>query len=652
MIAVAASSQNVASVSLWASAVWDVEDVVTRPRGWGRRAVIVLFCLFVSAAAAGADPVEALAVKPDSVALDRYDGAAVRVNVIGQLAPGAVLPADAEMTVTVPPGVSVVLLSPPDGPGDPVWRFAIRALPDAPDTAAADFRLSYRTDSDGAEAVAVKRRPLTLSVHPSRTAPLAEAVTLSLVARDTPLTAAAPLRAFVVAQNLTESAVTLDRIEVTGPEFLSVSPIAAGDILAPKAVRQYPLTVAVPEARAALAGTWLLHAELSYARGTGDTRQEAVAVHNQAVTVAAAAPAVDGITFELTLGTAPVYEDAPVDGIAILRNTGETPVTLEELTLGGPPFLSVLRGGTLPAVIDPKATVRLPFTVGIADGRKPRIGAWTIVADAQLARTLGGHTERGGLTATAEIQATVPGVSDVLKILELPTILLLPGVLVLATWASLAGARASGKSWLQWKSVSFWIASVFLSILIFFAYQHWADVNFTVAYGLADVAKLWIGCILGASIAYGLLRLGLWLNEVYWRRKLEPRKADTPLDILRKLDRFSMPFYLPVVERSFAGQSQTLFELPFAEKNKQKWVVPKMRLAPKQESEAAETALQEIAYLNNDDRGLGQIIELCEKNRHLVVLDWASGRITSPIQLPSDEIGQATAIRSPISLAD
>ena len=173
-------------------------------------------------------------------------------------------------------------------------------------------------------------------------------------------------------------------------------------------------------------------------------------------------------------------------------------------------------------------------------GKYTLIAAVDVASDDKLAATV--------MTPAQEINVVVLGESDLLKFLGIPSLLFLPGVLMLITWRFLALRGKSdeeAKNYKpQWNTSEFWVIAVALSLITALIYP-WLTVlvlsnsrNFLVAYGLLDYEL-----ILGFSLVTSILAFGVACGAMAawnaWKaRKLAktaPTADDTPLQILRKL---------------------------------------------------------------------------------------------------------------------
>ncbi len=177
-----------------------------------------------------------------------------------------------------------------------------------------------------------------------------------------------------------------------------------------------------------------------------------------------ASPLADAeLSIETDSATADEY--APAIAYLKIQNTSNHPLRFADIEVLAPPFLDI-EPALRQAEIAPHATLIVPFELKLND--RPRIGEWLLLASVTVARGSGPLEQRGIGVVEQTVAVGVPGVSEVLKLLELPSVLLVPGALILATWSLLLGGGAQNQpGWLQWKTSSFWLVAITLSIGVF-----------------------------------------------------------------------------------------------------------------------------------------------------------------------------------------
>ncbi len=193
-----------------------------------------------------------------------------------------------------------------------------------------------------------------------------------------------------------------------------------------------------------------------------------------------------------------------------------------------------------PLAVAPLATATAPFGVTMV-----ALGKDTVVVDAAVSWFDGKCQRAGALTASFDVETGSSELVMLLKLLGLPALLLLPGVLLLSASAILwrfglaLEYPRSEKSefWFPYASPYFWVLAVCVSFVWYRLYA-WQHTDLRETYRLGDVIALWsIALAAGALlhvIAFAVLRL------VVWRRRRRsaartPSDADDPWTTLHKL---------------------------------------------------------------------------------------------------------------------
>ncbi len=150
-----------------------------------------------------------------------------------------------------------------------------------------------------------------------------------------------------------------------------------------------------------------------------------------------------------------------------------------------------------------------PLEIGTRD--RLRSGTFPLILEVALGTDPPDDVRVDRLLATDQVQLQIQGLSDVLKVLGVPTLFLLPGFLVLAALAAL-------RSEWNWEnatkplSPTFWIIAIPVSMLISLAYTLLGGLmgrpaDLSERFNLGDVAVVWlvsltIGAVAGAVIRY------------------------------------------------------------------------------------------------------------------------------------------------------
>jgi hypothetical protein len=177
-------------------------------------------------------------------------------------------------------------------------------------------------------------------------------------------------------------------------------------------------------------------------------------------------------------------------------------------------------------------------------------------------------------TAQGKITIGVPGVSDVMSLLGVPSFLLLPGALTVISFF-LIFTLGTAAAQFDWKNPKFLFFAVTLSFAyaviypLLVAHVGWLSFDYVHGYNVYDAAVLWVGSIIiGAAVA-GLARLigFIWTRRQERRadserQRMEPFSTDEPLDILAKLVRHHADFRLQPI-RPTGRPEETVLRIPF-----------------------------------------------------------------------------------------
>jgi hypothetical protein len=265
--------------------------------------------------------------------------------------------------------------------------------------------------------------------------------------------------------------------------------------------------------------------------------------------------------------------ERPSRMFVIITNEYSRPLTVTDVKTLGPTYIDLepavdsvplpKKHPKLPMTIRPGEAGDLDYTItaknAVVPGKYLFIATVDVMTEDKLAATV--------RTPPQEINVVVLGESDVLKYFGIPSLLFLPGVLMLIAWRFLWAFRKTddqvAKYRLQWNTSDFWVVAITLSLGTALIYPWLTESipqyfnigrrNFVAAYGLLDFSL-----ILGFALLVSILAFGMWRIPilVYARikeallkraarklvsaaRKLAaetiPGTDDTPLQILEKL---------------------------------------------------------------------------------------------------------------------
>ncbi|ARN82635.1 hypothetical protein B1812_17780 [Methylocystis bryophila] len=250
-------------------------------------------------------------------------------------------------------------------------------------------------------------------------------------------------------------------------------------------------------------------------------------------------------------------------------------------------------------------------------------------------------------TAQAKINVEVRGVSDALQFLNVGSLLLLPGALIILTFIA-SFSWYSGRAPVDWKNPFLLVVSVILSFVaaeIYPVVTQWRGDrhDYLKAYQLQDVINVWVGSVAvgggGGMIAGALLKFIQW-----W--KASPDPADKPIDVLCKLKRHGADFWLTAVQRDPNGDdaaAQLMLVLPFGGAAAgRRWLIQRVRLQ-QGDANGAAARYQTIVSLLNGDRGAAvhtkKLVEVVQEgfNARQVLLSWERSPDVGPVEAADAE---------------
>jgi hypothetical protein len=243
-------------------------------------------------------------------------------------------------------------------------------------------------------------------------------------------------------------------------------------------------------------------------------------------------------------GTLDEYRESQL--YVTVTNRWDRPFTQVEVSVAEHPAFAVqpVRKAKLEEAVQPGEVRVAAFTVSPKDAT--RRGDYALLVTAALAWDDGGRKARGVLTATQSVAVDIAGESVILQLLGVPSLLLLPGFLMVSTFLALrkpflpppADGGKAGQEGPSALSREFWLIAITLSLLAAFLYPWVTDLlgprrDYLRGYGLLDIVYLWCGSlVVGVAAALAVAAV-----PRLRRALLEPQSDDSPETALRKAAR-------------------------------------------------------------------------------------------------------------------
>lgn len=230
--------------------------------------------------------------------------------------------------------------------------------------------------------------------------------------------------------------------------------------------------------------------------------------------------------------------------------------------------------------------------------------------------------------AQSKITIGIPGVTEAMQYLGIPSLLLLPGVLMIIAFATLFALIARQPA-VDLKQPWLLVLAVTLSFFVAFLYPHIAPHNFGEprdylrGYDLWDVIYLWVSSIFLGVLAGAIAAVTVQIRK----RLLQPHESDSQLDVLQKLQRYRVTGFKLVQLRKRPGPNNEppgppMLVLPFGNaESGQLWLVPRARFRSVGVSDEAAKRVTDIeATLEQFDNPHNSIAENARLQRLLVEL--------------------------------
>ncbi|HEX6373982.1 MAG TPA: hypothetical protein VF006_33950 [Longimicrobium sp.] len=265
----------------------------------------------------------------------------------------------------------------------------------------------------------------------------------------------------------------------------------------------------------------------------------------------------------VVLGTTQSLVDYETRRILLqLTDTGAVPLRVDSIRTRWPASIAVHAVTHLgepagfPLQLAPGETRVVAYDVRLAGGITP--GQQTLVFDVPVSWRAGGETVTGNAVASTPLTLAVLGESELLKVLTLPSLLFVPGFLILVMlgllWRVEAFARWRPRLTLPSKPVEpeFWVISITASMAVWLVVRLLWKRNVLAAYNARDVASIWLGS-LAAGIAIFLAVVAVYRVWQNWQR--------SPMRVLDSLANRERTLVLPRVRFTVGDREGTGFLL-------------------------------------------------------------------------------------------
>ncbi len=293
-----------------------------------------------------------------------------------------------------------------------------------------------------------------------------------------------------------------------------------------------------------------------------------------------------GIEVKTTLKS--LNENRPGIAHLIIKNKSDVSIQIKDVLPTGPNFICFQNNcsddskeqtqddNIFLKPLSPHKTLVIPIQIIAKDRVQP--GKHLLLFNVLIEWREAGQIQKDHLIVTQEVDVGVLGESEILKLLGLPSFLLLPGFLIITTigllW-NLGFLRLKSdidKFPLEVNTPEFWLISITLSGLVAFGYILTGR-NYLESYGLRDIANVWLFSVF--ALGLGVYLLTMLGRNLYISGRM-PSEKDKPITILKKLSRQKRRVYLERVDLEIIrGQTKHVFLLePPGSSRDKLWVGP------------------------------------------------------------------------------
>lgn len=402
----------------------------------------------------------------------------------------------------------------------------------------------------------------------------------------------------------------------------------AGTTLKPGAARTYTLALgawdspAPPFAVAVLASYRTSSGVPKIARGTVET----VAPVPVDISKLAA------IEVKASLATLRSGQEEPV--YLLVTNKGAQRLKLEKVESMGPEFIDLTNSSKMPRWLEPGMTAVITVMAKAED--RVRTGEHQLVF--RIPASSGGS--EFDLVASQNTKVGIAGESEVLELFGVPSVLFLPGFLVLTMASLLWKLRWRRKEWddaefpLLPKEGQFWLVAVIFSIVIVTIAAK-LGTDLLDLYGLKELLVVCAASIvLGAVLYWAFVS---WQNSR--RSKLVPDGADTPLQVLNKLAKQGLSTRRRRISYDTGTGVSRLFLLqPDSDTRPSTWASPAITYRWTEMDAELQERIQQQIDVSHDAAALAANLKVGLERKILTVS--FAGQPNSPILVAKEKIGK------------
>ena len=293
------------------------------------------------------------------------------------------------------------------------------------------------------------------------------------------------------------------------------------------------------------------------------------------------------------------------------------------------------------------STALIPLEVQVKDVILP--GKYTYGLTVDITWGPAQSPSHGRLAIEREFTLSVLGESELLTALGLPSLLVLPGYLIIVAYLAIrlrAGEQDTLPLWKQMTRPKTILLALTLSLAVNYGYQLRTGRQFLLGYGWSDIWTLWWFSIVAGAAAACVVRLIQFARQTSETRLREDRtyrEDDSPIDVLAALQANDAGWVLNYGTCQAGGQTGHVYQLPEQSAAGTKcWIAPLIAVDQGLSDESTEPEHRDrrnqlMEYLNRPGEcspaELSGLLEEGKRAKTWIVRWEASGSIRRPTEI-------------------
>lgn len=310
-----------------------------------------------------------------------------------------------------------------------------------------------------------------------------------------------------------------------------------------------------------------------------------------------------------------LQEHRPGIVYVVVKNKETFPITVRDIVVKKPAFVEWTKPGGDPeyqnVVLAPRQERAFAFPIS-ATNAVPN-GKYLVLFEVQAAWKEVDVDRFASIVAKHEFDVGVLGESEILKLVDVPTFLLVPGFLIVVVFSLLWNCLGRAKLDVNPKNPAFWTFAILLSMCAAIVYPWWTGRNYLDGYGLGDIVRVWFGSVGAAFLGWVLAFLFIWSWDRY--REYQKRQGTfseqdkDPKVLLRKLAQQKRGLRQPQVDYQIAPLSAPERAVMLQADGQYAWIAPFVTFAWAVNADQELRAYFNSALLANEPKAVADLID-------------------------------------------